>query len=177
MDVSQQAWQEFLTLNLAPSLIAKGVDGLFVDNVDIYYMAAEEGIGNAHAIFNGVTTSLSGFQALDTYVVINGGDTYVSRYLETPDVRLSHVADAVTQESVFSNIYDYDNDVFGDQDEETTEWYLRYLSSVHDAGLDVYIIEYSTDSDLISYIEGYCAEHGYTVYISSQVDLGIPESN
>lgn len=177
MDVSQQAWQEFLTLNLAPSLIAKGVDGLFVDNVDIYYMAAEEGIGDANAIFNGVTTILSGFQALDTYVVINGGDTYVSRYLETPDASLTDVADAVTQESVFSNIYDYNNDVFGDQDEETTEWYLGYLSNVHRAGLDVYIIEYSTDADLISYIEGYCAEHSYTVYISSQVDLGIPESN
>ena len=172
VDVSEQAWQDFLTQDLAPSILAKGVDGLFVDNVDVYYIAAEEGgyNGDPEDIFNGVAEILRGFQALDTYVCINGGDTFVTRYAEECGP-LSDVMDAVNQESVFSTIRDYDRNVFGTQSTGDHEWYMEYVTLVGSQGLDVYLLEYTTDTNLIGQIDSYCGANGFTYYASSTVQL------
>ena len=74
VDVSQKEWQDFIVGDIAKGLIDKGVDGLFVDNCDVYYNFKED------KIYNGVTEILKGFKEYGTYVIINGGDTYVKQY-------------------------------------------------------------------------------------------------
>ena len=70
VDVSQEEWQDFILDKLAKDILAKGVDGLFVDNCDVYYNFKED------RIYDGVTKILKGFKNSGTYVIINGGDTY-----------------------------------------------------------------------------------------------------
>ena len=164
MDVSEETWQDFLTGELAPSILKKGVDGLFVDNVDVYYNFETE------EIYNGVTAILEGFYALDTYVVINGGDTYVWEYAERNET-LDGILDAVNQESVFSGI-DWDNeDQFTVADEEDHEYFTEYVEMVSDYGKDVYLLEYTTDEELIEQIDEYCRKNGFRYYISSSLLL------
>ncbi len=164
MDVSQKEWQDFLVKELAPSILDKGVDGLFVDNVDVYYNYETE------AIYEGVTTILKGFVDTGAYVVINGGDTYVWEYAERND-SLDGVLDAVNQESVFSAI-DWDNeDSFMTADEEDHEYFTEYVEMVAGYDKDVYLLEYSTDEDLIAQIDTYCRNNGFTYYVSSTLAL------
>lgn len=164
MDVSEESWQVFLVDKLAPSILEKGVDGLFVDNTDVYYFYENE------EIYDGVTAILEGFKALDTYVIINGGDTYVWAY-EERNGTLDGVLDAVNQESVFSGI-DWDNDeAFTTADEEDHEYFTEYVEMVGEYGKDVYLLEYTTDEELISQIDAYCEEHHFTYYASSTLYL------
>ena len=177
VDVSEDSWQDFILGVVAPSILAKGADGFFVDNVDVYYVALNEEHEfdfyrnvDANAVFDGVATILSGLQAMDAYVCINGGDTFVTAYYENGG-NLSDVMDAVNQESVFSTIRDYDRNVFGTQSSGDHSWYMEYVQLVASQGLDVYLLEYTTDTNLIGQIDGYCDDHGFSYYASSTVQL------
>ena len=78
---------------------------------------------------------------------------------------------AVNQESVFSTIRDYDRNVFGTQSSGDHSWYMEYVQLVASQGLDVYLLEYTTDTNLIGQIDGYCDDHGFSYYASSTVQL------
>ena len=166
IDVSQKEWQDFVVGKLAKDILDKGVDGLWVDNCDVYYNFKNEGI------FNGVTDILTGLKAYDTYVIINGGDTYISKYAEK-NKNLDAIMDAVNQETVFSAI-DWDNDLFTENDDDTREYFQDYCKLVSDFGKDVYLLEYTENSDIIDNVKNYCRENGYTYYASNTLDLLTP---
>ncbi len=166
IDVSQKEWQDFVVDELAKDILAKGVDGLWVDNCDVYYNFENDGI------FNGVTDILMGLKAYDTYVIINGGDTYVSQYAKDNN-SLDAVMDAVNQETVFSAI-DWDNDLFTENDDDTREYFQDYCKLVSYYGKDVYLLEYTENSDIIDKVKNYCYENGYTYYASDTLDLLTP---
>ncbi|WP_080676432.1 endo alpha-1,4 polygalactosaminidase [Ruminococcus flavefaciens] len=166
IDVSQKEWQNFVVGELAKEILDKGVDGLWVDNCDVYYNFQND------KIYNGVTDILMGLKAYDTYVIINGGDTYVSKYAEE-NKSLNAVMDAVNQETVFSAI-DWDNDLFTENDDDTREYFQDYCKLVSDYGKDVYLLEYTENSDIIDKVKNYCNENGYTYYASDTLDLLTP---
>ena len=166
IDVSQKEWQDFVVGELAKDILDKGVDGLWVDNCDVYYNFQNDGI------YKGVTDILTGLKAYDTYVTINGGDTYVSKYAEENN-SLDAVMDAVNQETVFSAI-DWDNDLFTENDDDTREYFQDYCKLVSDYGKDVYLLEYTENSNIIDKVKNYCYENGYTYYASNTLDLLTP---
>ena len=166
VDVSQKEWQDFVVDKLAKDILDKGVDGLWVDNCDVYYNFKND------SIYNGITDILTGLKAYDTYVIINGGDTYISKYAEDNN-SLDDVMDAVNQETVFSAI-DWDNDLFTENDDDTREYFQDYCKLVSDHGKDVYLLEYTVNSDIIDNVKNYCYENGYTYYVSSTLDLLTP---
>nr|MCR5350649.1 endo alpha-1,4 polygalactosaminidase [Acholeplasmatales bacterium] len=75
VDVSQDKWKDFIINDLSTSILNKGVDGLFIDNLDVYYQYENDNI------FNGITYIMRQLKK-KTYISINGGDTYVYKYLE-----------------------------------------------------------------------------------------------
>jgi hypothetical protein len=166
VDVSKKEWQKFVVDDLAKKILDKGVDGLFVDNCDVYYNFKKSDI------YNGVTEILKGFKKYDTYVIINGGDTYVTEYARK-NKSLDAVMDAVNQVSVFSAI-DWDNDTFTKNNDEDREYFQDYCKLVSDYGKDVYLLEYTKDSKIIESIKKYCKEMGYTYYASTTLDLKTP---
>ncbi len=163
MYVGSTDWQSFIVDTLATELINKGVDGFFVDNADVYYQYQED------SIYNGVTAILEGLKATGKTVIINGGDVYVSKYLDE-NGSLDNICDGVNQETVFTSI-NWDDGTFSESSKSDREYYMDYLDSVREAGKKVYVIEYTNDEDLAKKIKKECKELGYILYISDSIEL------
>ena len=166
IDVTEQEWQSFVTDDLAGELKDKGFDGLFVDNLDVYYHYPSD------ESFDAITSILKAFKDYGFYVSINGGDVYVQKCLDTFE-SVDDLFDAVNQETVFSSIIWDEEDTFGSQDASETENFTEYLDEVAKQGIDVYLLEYTTDEKLIDDIKKFCGEKGYYYYISPKLNLEV----
>lgn len=164
VDVSAPEWQDLIIDDLAADLKDKGVDGLFVDNVDVYYHYQTE------EVYEALSYILKSFKDMGFYVSINGGDTFVTECIDR-GAPVKSMFDAVNQETVFSKIIWEEEDTFSVQDDAENEYFLDYLERVHKEGIDVYLLEYTTDKELTKEIEEYCAENGYLFYISKTLNL------
>ena len=71
IDVSQPEWQEFI-INESKELAQKGIDGFFIDNVDVFYLYPND------EIYNGLVDILSGIKGMNKPVV------YVNRKFGQP---------------------------------------------------------------------------------------------
>lgn len=162
VDVADPDWQKFME-QLSQELFEKGVDGFFIDNCDVYYYAPRE------SIFEGLTAILQNIMTFDKAVIINGGDTYVTEYRERYGT-IDHIITGVNQESVWSAI-DFDKGTFYEQTKETRDYYCNYLEACQADGMDVYLLEYTTDKKLIQKIEKYCNEHDFHFYVSNSLEL------
>lgn len=165
VDVADPDWQKFIE-QLSQELFEKGVDGFFIDNCDVYYYAPRE------SIFEGLTAILQNIMTFDKAVIINGGDTYVTEYRERYGT-IDHIMTGVNQESVWSAI-DFDKGTFYEQTRETRDYYCKYLEACQADGMDVYLLEYTTDKKLIQKIKKYCNEHDFHFYISNSLELEPP---
>lgn len=165
VDVADPDWQKFIE-QLSQELFEKGVDGFFIDNCDVYYYAPRE------SIFEGLTAILQNIMTFDKAVIINGGDTYVTEYMERYGA-IDHIMTGVNQESVWSAI-DFDKGTFYEQTKETRDYYCKYLEACQADGMDVYLLEYTTDKKLIQKIKKYCNEHDFHFYISNSLELELP---
>ncbi len=168
VDVSEPKWQSFILDDLAPSILDKGVDGLFIDNVDVYYHYQDE------PVFEGLTNILTGLKEKGTYILINGGDIYVHDYFDAYD-NISDIMDGVNQETVFSAI-DWDNDSFKESSMEDRKYFMYYVKNVATEGLDVYLLEYTDDENLKKQIVDYCENNNFYYYISDDLYLPAPNS-
>ena len=162
VDVSVPAWQKCIE-QLSKKLFEKGVDGFFIDNCDVYYYAPRK------SIFEGLTAILQNIMTLKKAVIINGGDTYVTEYRERYGA-VDHIMTGVNQESVWSGI-DFDKGTFNEQTRETREYYSKYLEACKADGMEVYLLEYTTDEKLIQKIKKYCKEKNFHFYISNSLEL------
>ena len=162
VDVSVPAWQKFIE-QLSKKLFEKGVDGFFIDNCDVYYYAPRK------SIFEGLTAILQNIMTLKKAVIINCGDTYVTKYRERYGA-VDHIMTGVNQESVWSGI-DFDKGTFNEQTRETREYYSKYLEACKADGMEVYLLEYTTDEKLIQKIKKYCKEKNFHFYISNSLEL------
>lgn len=73
---------------------------------------------------------------------------------------IDHIMTGVNQESVWSAI-DFDKGTFYEQTKETRDYYCNYLEACQADGVDVYLLEYTTDKKLIQKIKKYCNEHDF----------------
>lgn len=162
VNVSDKSWQQFFSKK-ADELIGKGVDGFFVDNCDVYYNYQTE------EIYTGVSEMLKDLKSKDTYVLINGGDTFVLEYLNR-NGSLDAVLDGVNQESVYTKI-NWDDESFGVNDAEEREYFTNYLDKVVADEKDAYTLEYATDRKIADKALEYAEEKGYGVYVSDSLEL------
>ena len=168
VDVSDTQWQAFIADELSADILGKGVDGLFVDNTDVYYHYPTQ------EIFDGVTEMLRGFKDKGTYVIINGGDKYVTDYLNQ-NGNLDDIMDAVNQETVFSKI-NWEDETFSANDDSEKAYFKEYAETVGNCGKDVYLLEYTKDKQLIEKIAEYCENKGFTYYAAETIELEIPKT-
>jgi len=162
VDVSDKSWQK-LMLKRAKEFKNKGVDGFFLDNADVYYQYKEP------RIYKGLVKILTDIRKLNTKVIINGGDVFVSKYLkENKD--LKKIADGVNQEGVFTTLVEDKK-----KGEEITRYYLNYLKKLSKKGIRIYLTEYivedNKDDGLEDKIADYCEKRGWDYYISDDLEL------
>lgn len=163
VDVSNARWQQFVVGELASDLVGKGVDGFFLDNFDVYYL------NETDAVYEGLCEILEGLQIYGKKILVNGGDTFVGRFLEEMQEPAT-ILTGVNQESVFTSI-DFETESFSSSDDETRHYYQEYLGRCKENGLEVYLTEYTSDEKLATEIETYCAENGFSCYISDSLEL------
>ena len=168
VDVSDIAWQNLIVDKLGRDIVDKGFDGFFIDNCDVYYYYPNE------EIFNGLSSILQGLRSLNMTkkykidIIINGGDTFVSRCIENKTA--TELFDGVNQECVFTDI-DFENKTYKEKDESDREYFKEYLSNVKKYIPEVYLIEYGANSNLIKEIENYCNENGFYWYNAKDLEL------
>ncbi len=163
VNVADERWQDFVVKDLAKPILNKGVDGFFIDNTDVYYNYNNDGV------YQGLTNILMQLKNSKAQIVINGGDAYVSKYLEE-NGNLDGILDGVNQESVYTSI-DFDNKSFAENDEETRDYYLEYLNSVVSHGKKAYVLEYTDDSKLKDFAVKECHKKEFIVYVSDSIEL------
>ena len=76
----------------------------------------------------------------------------------------------LSQESVWSGI-DFDKGTFHEQMSETRDYFCKYLEACKADGMEVYLLEYTTNPKLIRKIKEYCKEQDFHFYISSSLEL------
>lgn len=163
IDVSNKEWQNFIIEDLALKYKEKGIDGFFVDNVDVYYNFPTEDI------YEGIENILKELKMTDKVVIINGGDVFLKEYIKANN-RLNNLITGVNQESVITSI-DFGSNSFGVQDKETKLYYESYLEELKVLGMDIYLLEYTKDLQVSKRIENYCNSNGYIYYISDSIEL------
>ena len=164
VNVADKDWQEFMD-TLAGKLKKKGVDGFFIDNCDVYDYAHKKDI------FDGLTVILKKIRAMGKPVVVNGGDIYVTAY-QSHYGSAADIMTGVNQESVWSRI-DFTTKTFHTQKKTEREYFCQYLQACKADGMDVYLLEYTTDHKLIRRIKKYCRKKKYDYYIADSLELGI----
>ena len=163
------AWRTII-LGVAKQIAAKGVDGFWADNLDILYTAEEEYGWKAAALTELYRSLQDTLRGLTGYVMINGADVFVTRAIKAKE---AGTFDGVNQETVYSCITDYDPPgEFGRQSKEERQYYQDYLAEVKMAEKDVCLLEYTKDSAVRAEAEAYCKAQGFTLCVSSTIELG-----
>lgn len=162
VDVSDTDWQNYITEKIAKEIAELGFDGFFLDNFDVYYLFPEE------KIYRGLDAVLSGLQKYNMPIILNGGDSYVSRAIEENSTNL--LFQGVNQEDVFT-AYHFDTDTSSLQDSDTRHYYQDYLEKAKNAGLSIFILEYKADKELSKEVSSYCREKHFQWYNAPDIFL------
>lgn len=172
VDISQDDWK-FHLYNETARFKELGALGLFLDNFDVYYIAREVYEGDdisADKIFAACKEIISYFHQLEMKLIINGGSTLLEKLFELSQDQFLQCIDVYCQETVFSKIVDYDNEVFEKQDEDETNYYLSVISFMKKYST-ILLLECTVDEQLKSDIVDYCYQNNYCYYISPHVNL------
>ncbi len=174
VDVSNLDWQNHISSE-AYRFASLGVDGLFMDNFDVYYIALEEYECSAifkEGIYKGCKDILENLSNTSLDLLINSGTNFLERMHEEND-SLINMIDMYAQECVFSSIIDYENNVFGKQNNEDKQYYQSIISLMKNTA-EILLIEYTIDEPLINEIIAYCDANNFNYHISKTVDLKLP---
>lgn len=163
VDPRAPRWQAFITQTLATDLVQRGIDGFFVDNCDVYSIVPSD------ESLEGLGTMLKALRAYNLPVIINGGDTFVDAWF-AKYADLEELMTGINQETVFSSI-DFAHRRFGQQNAEDSRYYRDYIERYAPLGMEIFLLEYSKDPLLKQKIADYCAEHGFSYYISASIEL------
>lgn len=161
-DISSNEWQSLLR-DRAEAMMQKGFDGFFVDNTDVYYVYPYE------EIYDGIVDVLQALYGLDKDVIINGGDCFVKRYLESEENPIQ-IFDGVNQENVYTG-YDFEKENFEINSDEARTYYEEYLDFVMQKGYKVFTVEYAKDKQTKKSAYSYAKKHKYRCYVSDNIEL------
>ncbi|GAA0179615.1 endo alpha-1,4 polygalactosaminidase [Clostridium sediminicola] len=165
IDVSNEQWQTYFVHTIAKDLLDKGIDGLFIDNVDVYSLSHDENI------YNGLMNILKDISnKYDKPVIINGGYDFIEKAISQGEDIQSIVA-GINLEEVSTIIEDYDNNIFKKQSEEDKNYVIEYLEKIRDRGMDVYIIEYSKNKLFDIRLKSEYNSLKFKLFISEKVNL------
>ena len=162
MNVSDKEWQNLIVDELGKNIADKGFDGFFIDNCDVYYQFPEE------KIFDGLCSILEGVQKYNLDIIINGGDTFVSKCIDEKIAK--EMFDGVNQECVFTDI-DFEHKTYTEKSIEEREYFIRYLERVKAQDIQVFLLEYDANKSLLKDIESFCSKNGFQFYNAKSIEL------
>lgn len=163
IDISNAKWQDYIVNVRAKDLSDKGIDGFFLDNIDVYSQYKNDNI------FNGILNVMNRLNS--TYklpIIANGGYDFFTEAMNK-NLDISKLVYGVNTESVYTTVGD-NNKLLknSNQDRKDAVDYLEILKS---KGLAIYIIEYTKSNSLAETISSYFNKLNFKYYISSSLDL------
>ena len=161
VDVTNKKWKKHIS-KLSQKLKSKGIDGYFIDNIDVYYHY------NKPKVYSSLLEILAEIKKTGLPCIVNGGDTFISKALD--EKKLKNLVYGVNQETVLSKI-DFKNKTFLTSSKDTRKYFENYVKKCKSHGLKVYLTEYTRDENLKKEIRRFCEKNGYNYYISSTIDL------
>lgn len=170
IDVTDKGWQDHLIAE-AKKIKATGAIGLYLDNVDIYYMCAEgfreectkmmRKAPSAQAVYNALSSVIRKIHAMGLIVMPNGGDTFVRKFA----CAYPKIIKTVNQEGV----------LYQDkkrQSSEDTKYFTKYLDWCRKRGMYIRGIEYPKTKAQAIHAQLYYKKHKWQgIYISYHKDL------
>ena len=162
VNVSKKPWQRFICNELVPEIMAKGINGLWVDNTDVFYEYPKG------KIYYALVYMLKRFRKQNIPVFINGGDVFVSKLMEKNQHNLIY---GIMQEEVLTCIADYNRGVFTRQGKEDYEYYTAYIKEARAHRISIALLEYTKKPAMRREIIRYCKKHKYSYYICNNVHL------
>lgn len=162
IDVSSPEWQSFVSDELGRKYAESGFDGIFVDNADVYYHYQTD------KTFGGLCDILKMLKAYKLPLIINGGDTFVSRCIEEDTARL--LFNGINQETVFTDI-NFEERTYGVRAKSDSLYFREYLEKAKAYGLSVYLLEYGAEKSLLKEIDDYCKKNGFIWYNAETLEL------
>ncbi|MBO4927114.1 MAG: endo alpha-1,4 polygalactosaminidase [Clostridiales bacterium] len=165
VDVTSARWQSFILEELVPEMIAKGCDGFFVDNCDVYYVYPSD------AMLDAVAAIMRGLVATGKVVIMNGGDSFIDAYTEMRGDWWD-VITGINQETVFTKI-DWDAGELRARktDDEDFLFFTDYVERYAEMGVYIYLLEYTQNAGIEQKIRDYCLDHDFVYYISDSIEL------
>ena len=164
VDVRKTNWRSFL-VDRAKALKAKGYDGFWCDNIDVYseYKSAE--------MFAAIKAVLKQIRSIGGYVMINGGSEWLDDALDK-GVKINNYISGYTQEEVFSRITSYKGKgKFGKQKQGDSLYYQSMIKRAIKNHVDGFCLEYTRDKKLKDQIKAWCKKNGASACISGDVNL------
>lgn len=162
VDVTDKAWQDNL-IKQAQSFKRKGIDGLFLDNFDIYYHYPED------KVYRSLVSLLRRFKNLEMPVIVNGADSFISQLIKK-EAEPKQLVAGVNQESVFTR-YDFDRKKAEPQEAEVLKYYQTYLRTAQRTGLEVFLLEYGASRKQQEEIKAYARSRSYQLYLADSIVL------
>ena len=174
VNVTGFSWQEHC-VNLADYYLERGIDGFFLDNVDVTEELEENAgfeRGNAE---DAVTAIISGIRSLnDSHipVIINGGTAYLDYEIGKGN---PFACDGICLESVYTEVTDYESDGSKAAPDADVRKKTAMLNGYIEKGIMVWDIEYTKNRLLAQDIRRKAARNGWSLYIASSYALDRPE--
>ena len=161
VNVGKKEWRNFIVDTIARKISAKGVDGFWVDNCDVYEYNRRK------SIYNGLVKILKRLRKFNKKVTINGGDKFVTPLINSGK---KYLIDGVVQEEVLTRITSYSGSgSFSSQRKDFQHYYENYFKKVKKAGLSVGVLEYTRSGGKRSQIRAYCRRKGFNYCIASTI--------
>lgn len=171
VNVTSSIWKQRIK-SLVLNAKAKGFDGIWLDNGDIYWYILEEKKNKslANNIYSAMVEMCKWIKSQNMILILNGADTFVSKLI---DQKKQSIIDGVNQETVYSRIKSYSgNGTFGEQCSSDHSYFKSYCKRCKKYKLLVFLLEYTKSNSLIKRIKNFCTNNKIDGYcISSSIKL------
>ena len=163
-DMTKTAWRQFL-VKRAKAIKAKGCDGWWCDNLDVYEY------NKSSKMFVACKAVLKQIRSIGGYVMVNGGAEWIDTALDKK-IKISELINGYTQEEVFSRIINYSGKgKFGKQTSDDSKFYQSLIKRVIKAKVGAFLLEYTRDETIKKKIIDFCKANKASYYISGDVNL------
>ena len=168
VDLGASEWREFVLQDLAPGIIDKGFDGIFLDTMDAVEMLMGRFPDRAPEFREGLIRLVKDLRLAfpDKRIVVNRGFAVM-------DELLSEI-DGVMVESVFGS-FDHKSGAFLSVDAAQTTAILNLVTPIQTAGKDVYVLDYANPMEpaLGQEISRKASDLGFHTFVSTPALGGI----
>ena len=168
VDLGGSEWRDFVLQDLAPEIINRGFDGIFLDTMDAVEMLMGQFPDRATEFREGLIRLVKDLRLAfpEKRIVVNRGFAVMDELL--------NVVDGVMVESVFGS-FDHGSGAFLSVPETQTKAILNLVRPIQSAGKDVYVLDYANPNEpaLGQSISQKASDLGFHTFVSTPVLDGV----